>query len=65
MAEHTVMVYSGSNSSHRESYSYYISAGSEWFQLDPLTTNNIVFSSANIGDVDVATIQWRNGYAGI
>ena len=65
MAEHTVMIYSGENFSHKASYSYYITPGSEWFSLQPLSVNNITFSSANPSDTNKATIQWRNGYAGI
>lgn len=66
MAEHTVMTYSGVNYNSAQSCSYYITAGSEWFSLTPMTTNNIIFVSANDAtDVKSVSIEWRNGYAGI
>ena len=58
MYEHTVMLDGSSRS-------YYITPGSEWFELEPLSTNNITFSSASSTDYDKALIRWRNGYQGI
>lgn len=58
MAEHTATL-------NGESVAYYITPGSEWFQLDPLTANNIIFASAEETDADYAKIRWRNGYLGI
>lgn len=58
MAEHTALL-------DGRSVAYYIMPGSEWFQLDPLTNNNIVFESADEEDADSAKIRWRNGYLGI
>ena len=58
MAEHTAMV-------NGESVAYYITPGSEWFQLSPLSTNNLIFSSADDTDGRTAKIRWRNGYLGI
>ena len=58
MAEHTALV-------NGESVAYYITPGSEWFTLDALTSNNIIFQTANEEDADSAKIRWRNGYLGI
>ena len=58
MAEHTAML-------DDRSVAYYITPGSEWFQLDPMTTNNILFASSDEDDADSARIRWRNGYLGI
>ena len=58
MAEHTAML-------DDQSVAYYITPGSEWFQLDPMTTNNILFASSDEDDADSARIRWRNGYLGI
>ena len=58
MAEHTAML-------DGESVAYYIMPGSEWFQLDALSANNVIFESADETDADSAKIRWRNGYLGI
>lgn len=58
MLEHTVMLDGSSRS-------YYITPGSEWFQLDPLQTNSIIFTSASHSDAQTANVRWRNGYQGI
>lgn len=58
MAEHTATL-------NDHSVLYYMTPGSQWFTLDELTNNNIVFSSADVTDMDYATIRWRNGYQGI
>ena len=58
MAEHTALL-------DGQSVAYYITPGSEWFQLEALAANNIVFATANVDDGDSAKIRWRNGYLGI
>lgn len=58
MAEHTAML-------DDRSVAYYITPGSEWFQLNPMATNNILFESSDDDDADAAKIRWRNGYLGI
>lgn len=58
MAEHTATL-------NGNSISYYITPGSEWFQLKPQTSNNIVFQSADEDDADYAQVRWRRGYLGI
>lgn len=58
MSEHTALL-------NGSSVAYYVTPGSEWFELKPLTSNNIVFSSADETDADYAQIRWRNGYLGI
>lgn len=58
MAEHTAIL-------NDKSVAYYIMPGSEWFELNPLVANNIIFQSADETDADSAKIRWRNGYLGI
>lgn len=58
MLEHTVTLDGASRS-------YYITPGSEWFKLQALSTNNIVFMSASSTDTQTAEVRWRNGYQGI
>lgn len=58
MSEHVVTL-------NGSSVSYYITPGSEWFHLDPLSTNNIIFASADIDDAEAVQVRWKNGYAGV
>lgn len=58
MAEHTATL-------DGQSVAYYITPGSEWFQLEALTANNIVFYSADEVESEAVKIRWRNGYLGI
>lgn len=58
MAEHTAVL-------NGESVAYYVTPGSEWFTLSTLTSNNIIFQTANEDDADYAQIRWRDGYLGI
>ena len=58
MAEHTALL-------DGQSVAYYITPGSEWFQLDALSSNNIIFSSADDNIGEAAKVRWRNGYMGI
>lgn len=58
MAEHTAML-------DGESVAYYVTPGSEWFQLRALSSNNVIFYSPDDVENDAVKIRWRNGYLGI
>lgn len=58
MAERTATV-------NGSSVAYYIAPGSEWFTLQEMSTNNIVFGSSGDNMKEQAKIRWRNGYMGI